>query len=190
VTYRDKQYLGKHPALVTQTLFDRVQDVLRTHNGSGERDRKHSHYLKGTLYCGECGGRLVYSRNTRNGGVYEYFVCAAKQFGECSQRYKRVDDTAEVLEAYYGTIVLSEPRAARIRDVIRREQARLSQTSTRDMTRRQGVLPELKQQEKLLDLYYRDRVTATSTRRRPAASRESASRQPRSWRGCTSSSAT
>src|SRR5262249_25284525 len=72
VTYRGKKYPGRHPALVSRTLFDRVQDILHAHNRSGERDRKRSHYLKGTVYCGECGRRLTYSANTGNGGTYEY----------------------------------------------------------------------------------------------------------------------
>jgi site-specific DNA recombinase len=75
VTYRGKQYPGRHEPLISQELFDEVQAVLQAHCLAGERDRKHQNYLKGTIRCGTCGCRLVYSRNKGNGGHYEYFVC-------------------------------------------------------------------------------------------------------------------
>ncbi|MCU1470297.1 MAG: recombinase family protein, partial [Glaciihabitans sp.] len=56
----------------------------------------HFHYLKGVLYCGEClqagrRSRLLYSQNTGNGGMYEYFICTAKQRRLCSTPAIRVE---------------------------------------------------------------------------------------------------
>lgn len=48
VTYRGMEYEGKHPKLIPEELFHRVQRVLDTHSGSGTRQRTHYHYLKGT----------------------------------------------------------------------------------------------------------------------------------------------
>ena len=45
--YRGKLHQGRHEPLVSEELFDQVQGVLKAHNHSGERERKHSHYLKG-----------------------------------------------------------------------------------------------------------------------------------------------
>ncbi len=161
VTYRGKKYPGRHPELVSRTLFDRVQDILHAHNRSGERDRKRSHYLKGTLYCGECGRRLTFSENTGNGGAYQYFVCAQKQHKRCTQRYKRAEHVEALIERYYATVVLSETRRARVRQAIRTELARMSATSENELRRCNGVLAELKTQErKLLDAHYQDRVSS------------------------------
>ena len=92
VTYRGQTYKGRHDPLVSQTQFDQVQAVLQAHRLSGERERKHpSHYLKGTLHCGGFGLRLTYSKNSGNGGTYEYFVCPSKQRRQCDQPYHRVD---------------------------------------------------------------------------------------------------
>jgi hypothetical protein len=63
-----------------------VQAILAAHKLAGERDHKHSHYLKGSLHCGNCGRRLTYSRNKGRGGTYEYFICSANQRHECPQR--------------------------------------------------------------------------------------------------------
>jgi hypothetical protein len=53
---------GRHPRLIDSELFDRVQDVLTNRRHSGERNRKHQHYRKGTSYC-FCGRRLMYGRH-------------------------------------------------------------------------------------------------------------------------------
>ena len=52
------RYQGQHRPLVSQTVFDRVQEILRAHDRVGVRNRRHDHYLKGPLFCGECGKRL------------------------------------------------------------------------------------------------------------------------------------
>jgi hypothetical protein len=70
VKHNGHVYEGRHERLVSQELFDKVQAVLVAHRHSGERDRKHQHYLKGTIRCGTCGSQLVYSRNNGNGGTY------------------------------------------------------------------------------------------------------------------------
>jgi len=44
--------------LIPGSLFDRVQETLRARDIAGVRQRKHEHYLKGPLHCGECGRRL------------------------------------------------------------------------------------------------------------------------------------
>jgi DNA invertase Pin-like site-specific DNA recombinase len=64
------RYEGQHRPLVSQGIFDRVQDVLRAHDRVGVRHRRHDHYLKGLLFCGECGRRLSI---TLAKGRYLYF---------------------------------------------------------------------------------------------------------------------
>jgi len=52
------EYKGIHEPLVSKELFNRVQEVFKLHDKAGERKRRHPHYLKGTLFCGECGSRM------------------------------------------------------------------------------------------------------------------------------------
>lgn len=49
VRYQGEQYPGRHEALVTRPLYDRVQAVLDLHAAAGERTRRWPHYLKGIL---------------------------------------------------------------------------------------------------------------------------------------------
>jgi site-specific DNA recombinase len=39
VTYKDDEYEGRHPAIVTPELFERVQRVLALRHGGGTRER-------------------------------------------------------------------------------------------------------------------------------------------------------
>ncbi len=94
--YKGKLYVGRHEALVSKETFLKVQEILDQRNREGDRDIVHFHYLKGVLYCGECleagrRSRLLYSQNTGNGGMYEYFICTAKQRRLCSTPAIRVE---------------------------------------------------------------------------------------------------
>jgi DNA invertase Pin-like site-specific DNA recombinase len=118
VRYQGKSYPGRHPRLISDELFARVQSVLDAHRLSGERERRHHHYLKGTLYCGECSGRLIFSRNKGNGGSYDYFLCRGRQRGHCSQRYHRTDVIEEAVERLYAKVELTPAKQATIRALI------------------------------------------------------------------------
>lgn len=72
VVYNGAEYQGKHDPLIDGETWAKVQDKLRS-NARGEKQRTHPHYLKGTIFCGHCGGRLCvsFSRN-RHGRIYPY----------------------------------------------------------------------------------------------------------------------
>jgi site-specific DNA recombinase len=160
VTYRGKQYEGRHPKLITQELFDQVQAVLASHRHAGERDRKHQHYLKGTIRCGTCGSRLVYSRHNGNGGEYEYFICTRSQHGECPQGYQPVDLVEATVEKHYHGVTITEDEREEIRQTITHDLGEKAATAQQEIDRCQGVLDEVKEQErKLLNMHYEDRIT-------------------------------
>lgn len=79
VTFQGALHPGKHEPLVDERTWQRVQDILASHV-YGERNRKHPHFLKGTVYCGTCGSRLgVHMAGSRSGEIYPYFVCLGRQ---------------------------------------------------------------------------------------------------------------
>jgi site-specific DNA recombinase len=160
VTYRGKQYPGRHERLVSQELFDQVQAVLAAHRHSGERDRKHQHYLKGTVRCGTCGCRLVYSRNKGNGGTYEYFVCPRNQRGECPQGYQPVDLVEAAIEDYYAGVPFSEAEREEVRQAITTNLGKRVATAQQEIDRCQDVLRKVQEEErKLLHMHYEDRIS-------------------------------
>jgi len=161
VTYRGKRYPGRHEPIISQELFDRVQAVLQSHNHAGERDRKHQHYLKGTIRCGTCGCRLVYSQNKGNGGTYEYFICKRNQRGECPQSYQPVDLVEAAIENHYRGVAITEAEREEIRQAITEDLGERAAVAQQEIDRCQGVLEEVKEQErKLLNMHYEDRITS------------------------------
>jgi len=82
ITFKGEQFEGRHEPLIDEELFQKVQEIARSRGRSGERRREHHHYLKGTVYCGECerkfgvDQRLILQRAVgRHGGEYYYFFC-------------------------------------------------------------------------------------------------------------------
>jgi len=110
ITYQGVTYEGQHEPLIDPELWLRVQDVLTAHAHAGEKDRKHLHYLRGTIFCGGCGGRLIFSRNIGNGGSYDYFICPKRptKTARCPRRAIRVGKIEEGIAAFYSRFQLTE----------------------------------------------------------------------------------
>jgi site-specific DNA recombinase len=181
VRYCGKVYSGRHEPLISVSAFERVQTVLDTRRVSGERDRIHQHYLKGTLYCDECGGRLIFSRNRgRRRNTYDYFVCRGKQIGTCSQPYHRVDRLEAAVLRTYATLDLSEAQVERIRGAIHNRVDTLSTFAEQEVVRAKQQLSRLLDEErKLLHQHYDNLVSnalfreeQTRLRRERAAAEE------------------
>lgn len=136
---------GSHPALIDTETWLGVRAVLAAHNTAGEKDRKHPHYLKGSIWCGGCGGRLIFSRNTGNGGTYDYFFCLNRRLKQqpCRRGAVRVAVVEAGVEDHYRSFQLDRDRADGIRDAVlseltvEREQATID---TQRATQRLGAL--------------------------------------------------
>jgi site-specific DNA recombinase len=121
VTYRGVTYPGKHEPLVSAELFQRVQDVLDAHGRSGEKQRKHHHYLKGTVFCGQCGSRLcVMHTKNRHGTVYPYFFCLGRQERRtnCRQQVVLIELVEGRVLAEYAKVRLTVDEAAALRTFV------------------------------------------------------------------------
>lgn len=106
VEWHGVKYPGDHKPLVSKALFNRAQDVLRAHDRVGVRERKRDHYLKGKLYCGECGHRLSL---TLAKSKYLYFFClgqrnAFRKETNCCQPYVMAIDAEGQIEDLYRRV--------------------------------------------------------------------------------------
>ena len=113
---------GRHPAIVSQQLFDRVQEVRSARSKDGNRDRKLQHYLKGMLFCQRCHeqgrtSRLIYTEaKGRNGEYYGYFLCRARQEGQCNLPHLPDWQVEEAIEQHYPRLQVPEDFATAVRE--------------------------------------------------------------------------
>ena len=111
VTFKGKQYPGRHKPLVSQELFDRVQE-MRALRSNNTRDRVHFHYLKGGfLHCERCHkagrrSRFVYTEAKGKGGTYAYYLCRGRQDGHCDMPYLPVSLVEDYVERHICTLSL------------------------------------------------------------------------------------
>ncbi len=152
---------GLHPKLVNEATFEKVQELLDVRRLSGDRSRKHHHYLKGSLFC-SCGRRLTWGRHRGNGGTYEYFCCLSNQAKRksCGNRYMAADAVERAVEDHYRRVSLTEKQCEAIRIGVREQaEARLAvaREESEQHTRRLRTLQD--EQQKLLRLYYRGGVS-------------------------------
>jgi site-specific DNA recombinase len=115
VEFRGVKYEGTHPRFISQELFDKVQEVLTSQKMAGDRTRKkHSHYLVGSVYCGQCGKRLMFTRCTGRNGKFDYLVCPGRHKDKsCDLPYQPVDRVEDFVVRYYETrITVNAERVA------------------------------------------------------------------------------
>ncbi len=176
VTYKGEQFDGRHVPLITRKLFDQVQLVMDGHASAVERDRKHPHYLKGTLWCGACHDRGVESRLLlqrsvgASGGEYFYYFCRATQSGQCSSAYQRVEAIEDAILSNYAHVRLPEGIADRLRNLLDATLADDERTQRLLAAQRAAQLRELETaEENLLDLATEGKVANAKIRTRLAS---------------------
>ena len=155
--YQGVHYPGRHEALVDEVTWQQVQDVLATHL-NGERTRKHPHFLKSTVYCGQCGERLmVQNSRSKTGDVYPYFYCTGRHAKRtvCTQRSVLIYEVEKKIEEHYRRIQLDPALRTGIEELVREEfqiaQARMEKTRA-DLKREKEKME--RQREKLMEAHY------------------------------------
>ena len=158
IIWHEVEYEGIHEPLISRELFDRVQEVFRLHDRAGERQRRHNHYLKGTLFCGTCGSRLSI---TLAKGRFPYFFCLGRhqRRTDCQEPYLPVEVAEQQVEECYGRMSPDEERVRPLVEVLDREIERREGDNGRAAGRWRRRLTDLEaEREKLLRAYYEDAV--------------------------------
>lgn len=172
VTFNGEQYPGRHEPLISQDLFDRVQEV-RDLRSRGTRDRVHFHYLKGGfLFCDRCHkagrcSRFVYTEAKGKGGTYAYYLCRGRQDGLCDMPYLPVPLVEEYLERHMHTVgvdtTFADRTEAELQVALENQQATV-RAMNEAVTRQ---LKELGQkEERLIDLVADGDLPKTAARQR------------------------
>ncbi|MDR8020021.1 zinc ribbon domain-containing protein [Nesterenkonia aerolata] len=83
---------------------------MKAHKSAAEATQLHDHYLKGTVFCGACGSRLMVSNaKNRHGNVYPYFVCSGRHSKrtDCTRGAILIEDVEQLVENYYHHVQIT-----------------------------------------------------------------------------------
>jgi site-specific DNA recombinase len=81
VRYHEEVYQAEHSAIVSETLWHRVQDTLRVNGRNGGKlvRNKYGALLKGLLHCAPCGCGMMHTYTSKGNRRYRYYVCMHAQ---------------------------------------------------------------------------------------------------------------
>jgi site-specific DNA recombinase len=162
VRYQGVLYPGKHTPLVDYDTWQRVQELLTARNLAGEKQRDHPHYLKGSIFCGECGSRLIVcNAKGKSGTIYPYFICIGRQQKRtnCMLRALHIEQVEEAVAAFYATVQLDPDELAAVRAFLEEELTKLRLDGERERRSQERRLSVLRgEQKKLLDAHLADAV--------------------------------
>ena len=157
VPYRGVFHEGAHEPLVDSQLWLRVQETLHAHHLAGDKSRVHNHYLKGSVFCGECGSRLVFTRNKGRGGTYDYYDCLSKKTKRkpCTRKAIRLEKLEDGIARFYATFQLREGHVTLIRRAVLAELATNREEAAKSVARAEKRLVQLQDERaKLLPAHY------------------------------------
>ncbi|HEY1831338.1 MAG TPA: recombinase family protein [Acidimicrobiales bacterium] len=172
VTYKGETYPGRHEPLISADLFDRVQDVLAERGGRGARQRRHHHYLKGSLWCGRChdsghDARVIFQWSNGHGGKYLYFFCLRRQQHHCDAPYIEGDALEAAVLDYYGSLRLPSEVIQGVRDLM---QEMLAEEKAAAKLLHEQLAKEMMrldtQEENLVDLVADGNLSSTKVKQR------------------------
>jgi site-specific DNA recombinase len=148
VPYMGIHYEGKHPST------GRTRGLACGSGCTGEPQHGREGSCAPALpsrhhfFCSDCGGRLVYSENKGNGGIYAYYFCVKKKTkaNNCTRRAVRVERIEEALEAFYGELSLPQESArlvqAGVEDELSAQVAEARRGTTRALRRKEQLEAE------------------------------------------------
>jgi site-specific DNA recombinase len=166
VEYAGRRVPGRHEPLIDRATFDQVQAHLAARAVAGDRPSKHEHYLRGTLACADCGGRLLYGLHTGRGGTYAYYSCVNRRTrrhgGSCDTGFFRAELIESAIIEHYRTVKLTESKQAEIWADVRRDGEERAGVARNEIARHERTISTLEaNQARLVQLSYKELVSET-----------------------------
>ncbi len=152
---------GRHTPIIEQDTFERVLAIRKSRSASREKPQRHPHYLKGSIFCGHCQGRLgVTNAKNRWGTVYPYFYCIGRaKTRTCPQPAVLIADVEASVADYWSRVQLSTLRIADIREQVMAELKRRQEGDRSELDRQEARKKNLHDQQlKLMEARYADAI--------------------------------
>jgi site-specific DNA recombinase len=144
-----KTYLGTHACVITNELFERVQDVLTGRNK--RKCRKHDFAFRGLLSCAEDNCTMTAEVQK---GKYIYYRCTGYR-GKCSTPYFREEEISQKLGEILKNIHVPDEVVLRIEDSFSRDQENVKADSA---AQRERLDKRLRAVRHRMDQAYADKL--------------------------------
>ena len=124
----------------------------------GEKQRDHPHYLKSSVFCGDCGSRLIITNSkNRYGTVYPYFICLGRhqKTNDCTRKAVLISRVEELVEDEYRSVQIPTELRDRIESDMLEDASATRQETDRqqaDLNRQRTRL--INERSKLLQAHY------------------------------------
>jgi site-specific DNA recombinase len=159
IRFKGMLFDGKHDPLVDEVTWQSVQDILAGRRIAGDRSWRHGHFLKGSLVCARCSGKIGYGWSRGKGGRYDYFFCLGRHTGrtDCNLPYLPAAAIEKKIAAIWSNIRFTpktldaiESRATADFELL------LGQHEQLAAEQRQRLIQLERQKSKLIDAYMAD----------------------------------
>lgn len=169
IIYRGVAYRGSHEPLIPAEVWYQVQSVLGSHKTAADATQVHDHYLKGTVYCGQCGSRLIvnHAKNSYD-MIYPYFICAGRHAKrtDCTRQAIRIEAIEQKIEHYYTQVEITPAQRSLIRDLIQHKFDELLAGDSEELQQLTAKRDKLtREQDKLLQAHYADAIPLSVLKR-------------------------
>jgi site-specific DNA recombinase len=148
VRWHELLYKGKHKPLITEDLFERVQDKM---HGRSHKKNERRFPFRGILVCGHCGCKIT---ATLAKGKYIYYHCTSGK-GKCVQGYISQKELAKLCETIVEGVHVPEEVATMLLDEVRKGEAQRTQELEK---RLESLLKEREQVTRTRDKAYVDKL--------------------------------
>src|SRR3989344_6345991 len=107
-----KWYQGKHKPIVTQELFEKAQENIKTIEANKRSKNKEFAFTK-LMKCGLCGSGITAQekfKHLKDGSVnrYVYYSCTKGKDRDCKQAYVREDELIQRLLKLVDRVSINE----------------------------------------------------------------------------------
>ena len=141
---------GNHEPLISEALFDRVQDKLHG-RGRGRRNNCQTFPFRGLLTCGHCGCKITASRIK---GRYVYYHCTNGR-GKCAQPRIRQEKLSDMLVSIVDNVRVPQDVVEELMKAIRGSEQGRREHVTKQLAH---LATRLKSLRKTRDQAYIDRL--------------------------------
>jgi DNA invertase Pin-like site-specific DNA recombinase len=108
-TYKGKETKGGVPRIVSDELFNRVQEKLYLTSLAPARGRKAEYLLSGKLFCGHCNDTITgISATSKTKALHYYYVCSSMKKKVCKKKYVKRDPLENLVVAECRRLLTDE----------------------------------------------------------------------------------